>query len=153
MSQTAAVCLSDVVEPDPASISTSVGDVMTPAPTCVRPVDSVLQLVRTFHDKQFRHLLVTDDDGRLVGVVSDRDVVRCFGPTAYPDEAQLAALRADAVMSRDVVTIEFDATIVAALDQMQAHGFSSLPVLRDGRLVGIVTTSDLMRLLRRLLTA
>jgi acetoin utilization protein AcuB len=102
---------------------------------------------------QFRHLLVTDEDGRLAGIVSDRDVVRCFGPTAFPDEAQLAAIRADSIMSPDVVTIEFDSSIVAAIDLMHEQGFSSLPVLHDGRLVGIITTSDLMRLLRRLLSA
>lgn len=149
MTQSDAVFSSEVLESNPLSV----GEVMTPAPTCVRPSDSVLQLVRTFHDKQFRHLLVTDDDGRLVGIVSDRDVVRCFGPTAYPDQAQLAALRADAVMSPDVMTIDAEATVVAAIDLMHEQGFSSLPVLSDGRLVGIITTSDLMRQLRRMLTS
>lgn len=149
MPQSAVSFSPEVVESNP----TSVGEVMTLAPTCVRPGDSVLELVRTFHAKQFRHLPVTDDDGRLVGIVSDRDVVRCFGPTAYPDESQLAALRAEAVMSRDVITIDADEPIASAIDLMHEQGFSSLPVVRDGRLVGIVTTSDLMRLLRRLLSA
>ena len=124
--------------------------VMTSAPTCVGPEDSVLELVRTFHEKRFRHLLVVED-GRLAGIVSDRDVVRCFGPHEFPDESYLAAIRTDSIMSRDVITIDADMPLVAAIDLLHEHGVSSLPVVDGPRLVGIVTTSDLMRLLRRLL--
>jgi acetoin utilization protein AcuB len=127
-------------------------EVMTPAPTCVAPEASVLQLVRLLHAKRFRHLLVTTDGGKLVGIISDRDVVRCFGPTAYPDEELLATIRADQVMSRDVISISSEATLAAALDVMDHHGVSCLPILDGERLAGIVTTSDLTRLLRRLVT-
>lgn len=126
-------------------------DVMTPTPTCVAPEASVLQLVRTFHTKKFRHLLVTTDGGKLVGIVSDRDVVRCFGPTEYPDESKLADIRTDSIMSRDVITIGADSSIANAIDSLREHGVSSLPVIDGEHLVGIVTTSDLLRLLRRML--
>jgi acetoin utilization protein AcuB len=125
-------------------------EVMTPAPTCVAPESSVLQLVRLLHAKRFRHLLVTTDRGKLVGIISDRDVVRCFGPTAYPDEELLAGIRAEQIMSRDVITIPSDLTLAGALDVMYDHGVSCLPIVDGQRLTGIVTTSDLMRLLRRL---
>jgi len=127
-------------------------EVMTPAPTCVAPEASVLQLVRLLHAKRFRHLLVTTDGGKLVGIISDRDVVRCFGPTAYPDEELLATIRADQIMSRDVISIASEATLTAALDVMHDHGVSCLPIVEGERLAGIVTTSDLMRLLRRLVS-
>ena len=45
-----------------------VGDVMTPAPTCIASSTSVLDMVRMFHAKEFRHLLVTDTRGRLLGL-------------------------------------------------------------------------------------
>jgi acetoin utilization protein AcuB len=125
-------------------------DVMTPTPTCVAPEASVLQLVRLLHAKRFRHLLVTTDGGKLVGIISDRDVVRCFGPTDYPDEDLLAGIRTDEIMSRDVISISSDRSLAAALDVMHDHGVSCLPIVDGERLVGIVTTSDLMRLLRQL---
>jgi acetoin utilization protein AcuB len=129
----------------------TVRDVMTTDPTCVGPNDSVLQLVRVFHEKQFRHLLVTDGERHLLGVVSDRDVVRCFGPTDYPDQSKLAAIKAHTVMSPDVITIDASAPLVSAIDRMYDEGVSCLPVVEGGRLAGIITTSDLMRLLRRIL--
>jgi acetoin utilization protein AcuB len=129
----------------------TVRDVMSTNPTCVGPNDSVLQLVRVFHDKQFRHLLVTDADRHLLGVVSDRDVVRCFGPTDFPDQSKLAAIKAHTVMSADVITIGASVSLVAAIDRMYDEGVSCLPVVEDGRLAGIITTSDMMRLLRRIL--
>jgi acetoin utilization protein AcuB len=134
-----------------SSGSLSVRDVMTTSPTCVGPDDSVLQLVRIFHDKQFRHLLVTDPDQALLGVVSDRDVVRCFGPTDYPDQTMLAGIKTEAIMSPDVITIEADAAVTTAIDLMYEQGVSCLPVVEENRLAGIITTSDLMRLLRRIL--
>jgi CBS domain-containing protein len=128
-----------------------VGQVMTARPTCVGPDASVLELVQIFHEKQFRHLLVVDEAGGLLGIVSDRDVGRCFGPTMYPDEAKLSALKARQIMSRDVVTVSSREPLAVAIDRLYEEGVSSLPVVDDGRLVGIVTTTDLMRLLRRML--
>jgi acetoin utilization protein AcuB len=135
----------------PHSDALAVRDVMSTEPTCVGPDANVLELVRIFHEKQFRHLLVTDSEQTLLGVVSDRDVVRCFGPTDYPDQTLLAGIRTEAVMSPDVITIDADAPLTAAIDMMHDQGVSCLPVLDGRRLVGIVTTSDLMRLLRRIL--
>jgi acetoin utilization protein AcuB len=128
-----------------------VADAMTTTPMTVRPHESVLQLVRTFHDKRFRHLLVTDVDGRLLGIVSDRDVGRCFGAAGRPDEATLAAIRTEEIMSRDVITIDAGARLTAAIDVMYEQGVSCLPAVSGDKLVGIITTTDLMRLLRRML--
>jgi acetoin utilization protein AcuB len=128
-----------------------VGQVMTGRPTCVGPEATVLELVQIFHAKHFRHLLVVDAAGGLLGIVSDRDVGRCFGPTMYPDEATLSSLTARQIMSRDIVTVSSTEPLAAAIDRIYEEGVSSLPVIDDGRLVGIVTTTDLLRLLRRML--
>lgn len=125
-----------------------VAQVMTTKPVCVGPETSVLELVRIFHEKQFRHLLVADSEHRLLGVVSDRDVGRCFGPTAYPDEQTLSSICTRQVMSCDVVTVESAAPLATAIDRMYEEGVSCLPVVDGEQLVGIVTTTDLLRLLR-----
>jgi CBS domain-containing protein len=124
-----------------------VGDVMTPAPVCIASSTSVLDIVRMIHAKQFRHLLVTDHRGRLLGLVSDRDVLRCFGPGRYPDQEILAGIAAAEIMSSDLVTIRPETRLLHAATEMLAHGISCLPVLADDKIVGILTSSDLSAVL------
>lgn len=128
-----------------------VEQVMTPSPTCIGPDVNVLELVRMINRKGFRHLLVTDDDGRLKGVVSDRDVVRCFGPTKYPDEEVLCTIFSKDIMSTDLITVSPGALLEAAVALMVDHGISCLPVVDNGRLVGIITNTDLDFVLQFLL--
>ncbi len=128
-----------------------VRDVMTPAPTCIASSTSVLDVVRMFHAKEFRHLLVTDTRGRLLGLVSDRDVLRCLGPGRYPDPEVLSGIAAADIMSADLLTVRPDQPLLSAATEMLAHGISCLPVLADDKLVGILTSTDLSAVLEVLL--
>ena len=130
-----------------------VRDVMTPAPTCIDSQASILQIVRLVHAKKFRHLLITDEQNELVGVVSDRDIVRCFGPGEFPDDSVLEKMRAADIMSTDVVSVGPNASVAACIDEMLDHGINCLPVVVGRRPVGILTTADLLRLLREKLTS
>ncbi|HEV2972965.1 MAG TPA: CBS domain-containing protein [Pirellulales bacterium] len=135
----------------PAQGRLKVRDVMTPAPTCIASSTSVLDVVRMFHAKEFRHLLVTDPGGRLLGLVSDRDVLRCFGPGRYPDQERLAGITALEIMSADLITTAPEAPLVSSAGEMLGHGISCLPVLADDKLVGILTNTDLETVLEVLL--
>ncbi|MBA4016314.1 MAG: hypothetical protein C0483_03920 [Pirellula sp.] len=130
-----------------------VRDVMTPAPTCIDSQATILQIVRLVHAKKFRHLLITDEQNELVGVVSDRDLVRCFGPGDFPDDSLLEKMRAADVMSTDVVAVGPETSVAACIDEMLSHGINCLPVVVGRRPVGILTTADLLRLLRERLTS
>ncbi len=89
----------------------------------------------------FRHFPVVDQDNQLVGVVSDRDLLRQRG--------QLDALRiADVMVSAPVVLTPSD-SVAKAAGVMISHKLSCLPLLEEGRLVGIVTTIDLLSVLAR----
>lgn len=125
--------------------------VMTQAPSCIAPQTSALELVRMLHQKQFRHLLVTDPHGTLLGVISDRDVIRCLGPEKRPNKAALQAIYASQLMSTDLVTIAPDTPLIQAVTMMLDYGISCLPVLADGKLLGIVTNTDLHLILEALL--
>lgn len=129
----------------------TVDEVMTPSPVVVPPTATVRELVQLFHTEEFRHPLVADVNGRLLGVVSDRDVLRCLNPLGPSVSKQLSAVTAADIMSVDVVTIEADATLRAAIAAMLEHGISCLPVVRRGVLVGILTASDLHMVLETLL--
>ena len=128
-----------------------VGQVMTPDPACISADASILDLVRLFHAKEFRHPLVTDAEGNLVGVVSDRDVIRCFGPAKYPPEDVLRGITAAEIMSTDVVTVSPDDPLEQAIELLFGYGINCLPVVSDTRLVGILTTTDLYVVLEALL--
>ena len=127
------------------------GQVMTAQPRCIRPETTVLELIRLFHALQFRHLMVTDAGNRLIGVVSDRDVLRCLGPGERPQPEALTQTTAAEVMSSDLVTIGPEVPLERAVVQMIDYGISCLPVVDEGALVGIVTNTDLHVVLQVLL--
>lgn len=126
------------------------GHVMTLAPSCIPPDTTALELIKLFHTKQFRHLLVTDAPNRLVGVISDRDVIRCLGPER-PDRSVLAGITAAEIMSTDLVTVDPNTPLQRAVVLMLDQGISCLPVLAEGALVGILTNTDLYLVLQVLL--
>jgi acetoin utilization protein AcuB len=128
-----------------------VGQVMTPSPSCITPETNALELVRLFHAKQFRHLLVEDEEGHLVGVISDRDVIRCLGPDHSPQRATLARITAAEIMSTDLVTANLEMPLEEAVARMLEEGISCLPVVSGQRLVGILTNTDLHVVLQLLL--
>jgi len=129
----------------------TVKQVMTPNPTCIRSDVNVLELVRMINRKGFRHLLITDDEGHLEGVISDRDVARCFGPGKYPNEEALSGISSAEIMSTDLITISPEALLETAVALMVDHGISCLPVVDEGCLVGIITNTDLYFVLQSLL--
>ena len=94
--------------------------------------------------KNIRHVLVEDDANQLVGLVSYRSVLRLmaegFNPTT--DEAPPVS----AIMIRDPVSVAPETPTLEAIDVMRQHEVSALPVVADGKLVGIVSESDFMPL-------
>jgi CBS domain-containing protein len=127
------------------------GHVMTAAPNCTPPETTVVDLVRLFHEKQSRHVLVTDATGQLVGVISDRDVIRAIGPEATPNLAALREIRAADIMSTDLVTVGPQTPLAHAVVLMLEQGINCLPVLHGPQLVGILTNTDLHIVLEILL--
>jgi len=126
---------------------------MTPAPLAVPDDMTVLELARLIHARGARHILVTDTGGRLQGVISDRDVIRCFGPSEFPDESLLKQITTGQIMSTDIISIGPQEPLQRAVSMIVRHGISCLPVMMpDGTLVGIITNTDLHMVLDYLLS-
>ena len=128
-----------------------VRDVMTVAPSCIPPTATTLELIELFHIKQFRHLLVACPQKGLVGIISDRDALRCLGPDKSPNKSRLAGIAASEIMSTDLITIGPNTPLDRAVQIMVDQGISCLPVLVDGTPVGILTNTDLHVALQALL--
>jgi acetoin utilization protein AcuB len=126
--------------------------VMTPQPFCVTPQHTAAQLVDLFHANRFRHFLVADA-GRLVGVISDRDVIRLFGTTNTLEPEYLESVSVADLMSTDLITISADATLGQAATMIIENGINCLPVVADGQAIGILTSTDLFLSLEQVLKA
>ena len=104
-------------------------------------------------ERRIRHLPVVEE-GRLVGIVSDRDLRSATPALGDPDRAKaLEEIRVGDVMAKDVVTAAPDDPIDWAANTMRERGINCLPVLERDELVGIVTSSDVMGSLVYLLGA
>src|SRR4029453_831788 len=114
------------------------------------PVQAAAELMR---GRQVNHLLVTDPQGRLIGVLTDRDLKHStFLPFLARhvalEERRLRAPRVRDVMTWRVVTIEADTDLVRAGLLMFEKRIGSLPVIDRGRLVGIVTEGTILEAFR-----
>jgi acetoin utilization protein AcuB len=98
------------------------------------------------------HLPITDKKGRLLGIVTDRDLKQAWASPAstlsvYELTYILQKLTVESVMTKDVITATPDMTIERAARILHDQRISALPVVWDDELVGIITTTDLMELL------
>lgn len=107
------------------------------------PDRTLLEVVRTLVIHDIGATVVVED-GRPVGIVSERDILRL---TARAHDA-LATTRARSLMTRDLVTASPDDDLDRVMHLMTDHRVRHLPILDDGRLVGIVSIGDVVNRLR-----
>ncbi len=122
---------------------------MSASPITVTPDTPMYEARRLMQEKQVRHLPVTDRD-RLVGILTDRDIrLNLPSPatslSVWEINYLLARLTVGEVMTRGVVTIAPDRPAEEAARLMLERRIGALPVVEDGRLVGIITETDLLR--------
>jgi acetoin utilization protein AcuB len=127
-----------------------VEDVMQTAVITITPKTSLPEATRLVSHRGIRHLPVVDDD-RLVGIVSDRDLKRAMASPATALESHelrylLDALTVGEIMTRAVVTVGRMFPIEEAARLMVTEKISALPVTERGKLVGIVTETDVLEL-------
>ena len=113
-------------------------------PVTIRSDDALAKAKSLMKSYGFRRLPVVDD-GHLVSILTERDLREHAG--------HLGNTRANAVMRTALVTIAPEDTVEEAARLMLKHKIGGLPIVADGRLVGIVTTSDLLAAFLRVLQA
>lgn len=109
---------------------------MTPHPITIRPEERLPRAVELMQQHRFRSLPVVDD-GKLVGIVSDRDIRTNLN--------RLEALEAGAVMTTEVITVTPHTSVWDAARLLSERKIGAMPVVEEGALVGIVSTTDLLK--------
>ena len=127
----------------------SVEELMTANPHTLREDSTLHDAWQIMTDKQIRHIPVTDDTGHLHGLVTQRDVLAATNPTTGGGDDGAAPL--SSIMIRNVNVIHPTDHLRQAALHMQSHKHGCLPVVADGKLVGIITDSDFISIAINLL--
>lgn len=120
---------------------TEVADVMIAKVVTLSTHHGFDDAVRLMKDRHFRHCIVVDMQGKLCGVVSDRDILRAMARNRHSRSKSL-----DQIMTRNPVTVKRHTLILDAVSKIVSKKINCLPVVEDdGSVCGIVTSTDLLK--------
>lgn len=136
-------------------------DVMTTKVVTVAPDTPVIEIARLLLERHISAVPVVSDDGRLLGIVSEGDLIHELGQEgakrawwldllASPESRAEAYLKAHGrlasdVMTRSIISVAPETPLPEIARLLEARRIKRVPVLRDGELVGIVSRADLLR--------
>lgn len=129
-----------------------VGDIMSARVAVLSFDDNLLTVQGIFSKVKFRHLPVVEDDGVIIGIISDRDYLRMESPffgtvNEQTRDKEIMARKVGTIMTRNPICAHVDTTVVQAVQLMNDRKISCLPIVERGtsRLLGIVTWKDVVR--------
>ncbi len=128
-----------------------VSQIMTKELIMLNPTQSLYDAEKLFNKHSIRHIPVVEGE-RIVGVISRSDLLRISFSDLTEDEEGVDSVVYDMytipqVMTRIPVTVESDTTVKEVAEILAKQSFHSIPVVDNGKLVGIVTTTDLINYL------
>jgi CBS domain-containing protein len=137
-----------------------VRQIMTETVVTVHPEELVADAAQLMEELDLRRIPVVDDDECVVGIVTDSDILQVeaadLALNSYAPDADEEWLTVAEIMTRDVVTIDIDATVGQLATKLSEHKVGGVPVVmydprfpRRRRLVGIVTETDIFRMIAR----
>jgi CBS domain-containing protein len=114
-------------------------EVMTKDPATVTGEDTVLDAAKAMRDGDFGAIVVVNDGGEPRGILTDRDiVVRCIADDKIP-----AGTKVGEAFTTEPTTLSPDQSLDDAVDALRESNVRRLPVVEDGRVVGIISIGDL----------
>jgi len=131
---------------------------MSKHPITVTEDTPIAQALKVMRDEKVRRLPVLDKKGKLAGIVSERDLLYASPSpvtslSIYEIHYLLAQITVKEIMTRDVITVTEYTPLEEAARIMADNKIGSLPVVRNGKLVGIITESDLFKIFTEILGA
>jgi len=132
----------------------SVSDYMTPDPLTLSPEDNLMQALETMRMRKVRRLPVTIGES-LVGIVTEGDLKRAepsmLSQTEDDFNRVMEGTPVSRIMIRDPMTVSPDTPLLEAASTLHETKYGAMPVVQEGRLVGILTVGDLVHALVDLL--
>jgi CBS domain-containing protein len=122
-------------------------DIMTGDLTTIRPDAAIEDAIELLLDREISGLPVTDEHGHLVGVITE------FALLAMVYDQQVKNHTVEQHMTRELITVNHDDPISRVADLCIVHRVRRLPVMKHGRLVGIIARRDVLKVLRSCPTA
>lgn len=122
------------------AINSSIRDIMQQNVVVVTDDSSLEDAINTMVQRSVGGVPVVSEDGRVVGILTERDVVRIMSQS-------ITGKKVEDIMSRNVRTAPPDMPIESAAQTMISSGFRRLPVVTNGIVVGFITATDIMRYL------
>ena len=131
---------------------------MSKQPVTITADVPITEALRIMRENQVRRLPVLDPDGKLIGIVSEKDLLYASPSPAtslsiYEMHYMLSRLKVTELMTPDPVTITPDTLLEEAALIMADNKIGGLPVMENGRLVGIITETDIFKVFLELLGA
>ena len=131
-----------------------VRDVMTPNPVTISPEESLMEALQMMRLRKIRRIPVVSG-GKLVGLLTEGDLKRAEPSTLSDTQEQFAAVmegtQVNRIMIQNLITTTPDAPVIDVARTLFKSKYGALPVLEDGKLVGILTDNDLIGALVKLL--
>jgi len=116
-----------------------VKDAMNPKVVVANKDISVKEAARIMTKLRIGSLVIIEDE-KIIGIITESDIIRKIVATGNDPSETLI----EQVMTKDVVTVEAEEDLGEACQMMVDHNIKRLPVLQDGKLVGIMTTTDII---------
>jgi CBS domain-containing protein len=132
-------------------LKSQVQDYMTTEPTIISPGTPLVEAYNVMFDREVRRLPVVEDD-ELVGIITLSDILQAT-PARFDEEDDaetrlaLSPRTVREVMTYDPVTITPEDTLQEAAERLLEYQISGLPVVQNGRVVGIITESDIFKII------
>jgi CBS domain-containing membrane protein len=133
--------------------TTTVKELMSEVVETLSVGDTLAAARRQLERGHIRHLPVVDGDERVIGLVTHRRILEAWVSHGHPDRERIGDVAKDVpvemLMEKNVRTVSPDTSAAEAAAILETHKFGCLPVVANGRLVGIVTEADFVHFARR----
>ena len=123
----------------------TINEFMTSEPYTLSETDSLNDARKIMTERHIRHIPITDNDGHVLGLVTQRDILAATEPGLKVQTKGISCeldIKLADIMIRDVSVIHREDSLRQAALYIQSHKYGCLPVVSDDRLVGIITDSD-----------
>ena len=127
-------------------------DVMTSNPVTVTKNATIEEAEAIFEENDFNGLPVIDENGALIGMVTKLDLLKAFVFTEtfkVPAYGQIISRPISTVMTEEIDFVDPERPLTRVLNRMIRSKYKSLPVVEDGKVVGMIAREDVLRALRR----